>query len=383
MTASLRILQVANHAGPFYVFLRPLTQALVENGMSVELACMPCHPCWEPLRACGVPVHSLPAGSWRNPTTWVRVYQRLQRLLDQGGYDLMVAHTPAMSWIARVAARRATCRTVYYAHGLPFSPDQPILQRSLYRFVETRLAAFTDAILVMNSDDMSVCRTTRLTRDGRHCYYVPGVGVDVARFDQSTSDARQAYEAHAAPRSGRPMVLFLGRFIRAKRPHDVLSIAEELKDYAEIVMAGDGPLWQSVHRRAARIGDHVRVLPFLKEPTPLFVRCSVVVLPSVFREGLPRVLLEAAAAGKPAVAYNVRGARDVIEHGKTGFLAPPKDVKAMTESVRTLLADSTMRQRMGQAARERVIARFSVKASVDAAIRAIQNLISSTGPESR
>ena len=93
-------------------------------------------------------------------------------------------------------------------------------------------------------------------------------------------------------------------------------------------------------------------------------------LPS-YREGLPKVLLEAAACGKPIVATDVPGCREVVEPGMTGLLVPSHDAAALAEALRTLLADTALRDRMGQEARRRVAARFSLAAGAGRDARAV------------
>ena len=77
---------------------------------------------------------------------------------------------------------------------------------------------------------------------------------------------------------------------------------------------------------------------------------DVFVLPTYYREGIPRVLLEAASMGVPLVATDVPGCRDVVQNGQNGFLVPPRDVHALAHAIIRLLDDSSLRQRFGQAA---------------------------------
>jgi glycosyltransferase involved in cell wall biosynthesis len=88
---------------------------------------------------------------------------------------------------------------------------------------------------------------------------------------------------------------------------------------------------------------------------------ALVVLPS-YREGLPRVLLEAGAIGRPVVASDVPGCRSVVEHGVTGWLVPPGDAAALAEAVRHALdlPPETLAL-MGQRGRQRVEQQFSVE----------------------
>jgi glycosyltransferase involved in cell wall biosynthesis len=90
----------------------------------------------------------------------------------------------------------------------------------------------------------------------------------------------------------------------------------------------------------------------------------VVVLPS-YREGLPKVLVEAAACGRPSVTTDVPGCRDAIVPGVTGLLVPPRDAAALADAIGQLVGDAQMRARMGRAARELAEREFGIERIVE------------------
>ena len=370
-----RILQISNYAGPLYCFMQPFCRALQQAGVEVELACMPGGALWEPLKRLDFKLHALPRGNWGNPLTWWTLYRNVRLLLRCGKFDLMVVHTPMMSWIARPAAYGLVPASIYFSHGLAFAPEQSRLKYFVFRSIEQFMAKYTDAIIVMNSDDAAACQRFRLTRPDGRWYYVPGVGVNVNAYARGAAEHLiRKLERELGLKAGKPMVLFLGRFIKPKRPGDVLELARRIGSEVDFVMAGEGPLWKRIKNTGASIGSHVKVIEFTHQVSLLLARCSLVVLPSVFREGLPRVLLESYAAGKPAVAYNIRGVRDIIEHGETGFLTPPANMGKLYEAVSSILRNDELRARMGQAGQKRIQERFSLNASVSAIVHAINDV---------
>ncbi|MBA7652867.1 putative glycosyltransferase EpsD [subsurface metagenome] len=255
-----------------------------------------------------------------------------------------------MSWVARPAAHGLVPASIYFAHGLSFAPEQSRLAHIAFRRIEQFMARYTDAVIVVNSDDAAACQRFKLTRCDGRCYHVPGPGVDVDTFGRRPAEHLiTKLEQELGLKAGKPMVLFLGRFIRPKRPGDVLELARKIGPEVDFVLAGEGPLWKQIKEAGARIGPHVKVIEFTDQVRLLLARCSLFVLPSVFREGLPQTLLEAYAAGRPAVAYDVRGPRDIIEHGTTGYLVQPCNVDELYEAVRNVLRDDELRMRMGQA----------------------------------
>ncbi len=94
-----------------------------------------------------------------------------------------------------------------------------------------------------------------------------------------------------------------------------------------------------------------------KDIRPYLAAADIVVLPS-YREGIPRVAMEASAAGRPVVAYDVRGVREVIDP-QSGLLVPRGDTAALVSVVSGLLADPERRTKLGGQCRERVVERFS------------------------
>ena len=89
----------------------------------------------------------------------------------------------------------------------------------------------------------------------------------------------------------------------------------------------------------------------------VFSECAIVALPS-YGEGLPTVLLEAAASGRPIVATDIPGCREIVEHGRNGLLVPLRNSSALAEAVEMLIEDASLRRRMGILGRERMEKRF-------------------------
>ena len=87
---------------------------------------------------------------------------------------------------------------------------------------------------------------------------------------------------------------------------------------------------------------------------------DIFVFPSIYREGVPRVLLEAASMGLPMVAADIPGSRDVVEDGKNGFLVPPRDSASITASVLALVRSPELRARFGRNSRELAVSRFDL-----------------------
>ncbi len=107
----------------------------------------------------------------------------------------------------------------------------------------------------------------------------------------------------------------------------------------------------------------------------LLQQCHVAVLPSSYREGIPKCLLEAASAGLPLVATDVRGCREIVRNGVNGFIVPPKDPERLAQALATLLQNRELRQRMGKASREIAVNEFSEELVVRATLALYEELL--------
>ena len=102
----------------------------------------------------------------------------------------------------------------------------------------------------------------------------------------------------------------------------------------------------------------VKFLGYREDINSLFHKSSIVVLPS-YREGFPKVLQEAAACGRPVIASDVPGCRDVVRDGVTGFLISPIDPKVLAKKIGYLLSNKVLLKKMGKEARELAEREFS------------------------
>ena len=140
---------------------------------------------------------------------------------------------------------------------------------------------------------------------------------------------------------------------------------------------GDPGRSEALERLAARLGlgERVRLLGYREDATALTQLFDIAVLPSIVPEGLPTVLLEAAYLGRPGVASDAGGTREVVEDGVTGLLVPPGDPVALAAALDRLLRDPDLRARMGEAARLRAHEHFTLRAQAEATLAAFRAVL--------
>lgn len=189
-----------------------------------------------------------------------------------------------------------------------------------------------------------------------HSHVILGSGVDGGRFSGT--------QKSAAPESD---VVFAGRMLWTKGVGEFVAAARNLRERhpsARFLLVGAPDEQDSSHLSSEqlRTWDREGVVQWLgyREDMPeILARAAIVVLPTYYREGVPKVLIEAAASGCPMVASDVPGCREIVREGETGLLVPPQDVPALSEGIDCLLRNPEMRQRLGTQARELFEARFT------------------------
>lgn len=230
---------------------------------------------------------------------------------------------------------------------------------------------FTDrwASITTNVSQAAVNRYVAVgAAPANHILYIPN-GVDTSRFFPD-ENRRSATRASLGISSSQPTVLAVGRFHEAKNHAGMLRAfahVTQVHSNALLLLAGRGPLEDSIRALAAtlRLGNSVRFLG-IRNDIPDLMRASDCYLMSSLWEGLPIVLLEAAASGLPAVVTDVGGNASVVSDGISGRVVPPgDDVELASAVIDVLDMPPETRVSWGHAAREIVLADFSLESVAD------------------
>ena len=232
----------------------------------------------------------------------------------------------------------------------------------LIRFLFTRRGCVA---VLQNRHDYG--RTRELTGGRGAAVLIRGVGVDLDRFRPT-----------AEPGGAGRVVLLPARMLWAKGVGEFVAAARELKrrdSRIRMVMAGkmDPANPDAVSERDisgwAREGA-VEYWGERRDMEAVYRAAHIVCLPTAYGEGLPTVLLEAAAAGRAVIAGDVPGCREVIADGENGVIIPPRDSAALAQAILALARDDGRRERYRLAGRETVVKEFS-QATVNAAYLAL------------
>lgn len=292
--------------------------------------------------------------------------KEITAVLREQKIDILHTHGGIAGLYGRSAAFRAgTPAVVHTLHGIHYLHYRNPFLRRLYVLLERRYSRSTDRLILVCQSDLRQARKHRLAPEGKMTVILNGTDV---RPELGADDiSRRKNELGWPP--GRRVVGTVARLHRQKGVASLLRAAPRILSAfpeARTVVVGDGPQGGSLRREAQRLGLEGRFL-FLgerKDAKALMALFDIFVLPSLW-EGLPFVLVEAAALGKPVVATAVDGVPEILEDGKTGLLVRPGNPTALAEAVIRLLKDKEEARRLGETARKLVPPRFPLRRMVD------------------
>jgi len=277
---------------------------------------------------------------------------RLWRLVRTQQIDLL--HSHSTDALADAAACRLLVPRVRLVHTFHFgnyphhAPTHLRLERIFHRFADQLVA-------VGFGQADAIARTYGIERSRIHVIW-NGIKVRDGQVDHGLLSPYVG--------SGKVLIGTIGTLIPQKGHADLIAVAAEIKRLglpALFLVVGWGPLHGEL---AAAVRDHgladtVVFMGWVKDAaTTVLPGLDIFFQPSKW-EAMSMVLLEAAVAGKAIVCTSVGEARNVITHGRTGFIVAPGDIASMTQALATLVRDRELRDALGSAARQDVLRRFT------------------------
>jgi glycosyltransferase involved in cell wall biosynthesis len=260
--------------------------------------------------------------------------------------------------VAAILGRPAGCRVVWHIHEIVVRP---------------RLIAWVLRLAPTLTADRVICVSDAVRR-----HLTPfGLGGGRVSTVHNGIPPRDAAPLPEMAGAG-PLVAYVGRLNRWKG-YDLFveAVAQVAPAFpaARFVVAGDPPPGEEWRTRdlarrlaAARLTDRVRIPGFVADGAAVCDAADVVAVPSTWPDPFPTVVLEAMRAGCAVVAASGGGVPEMIEDGISGVLVPPGDAAALAEAISALLASPRRMQQLGEAARARVTAEFSIEQMVDGVV---------------
>lgn len=305
----------------------------------------------------GIPVKLINyTASALTPLRDLKALAQLIHYFRKNSFDIVHTHGLKPGLLGRVAARIAGVPIVIHTvHGLFFYEGMSTLQQRFWAQIERLGMSFGDYALSQNRDDVETIVRLGICHPDRIGYL--GNGIDQSLFNPRNKDKlaidKLRREMGVAP--GEMVVSIAGRLLVEKGYLDFFEAAKEIRQRrSDVHFWAMGPAHpgragslSSNHPAVAEGAQFVNFLGMRSDMPQVFAATDVFVLPSHGREGVPRVLMEAAATQCPIVATNVRGCTDVVQHEVTGLLVSPRDPQELAGAIRRLLDNRDYAARLG------------------------------------
>jgi len=369
----MKICVVANSAWNLANFRLGFIKALLARGWQVHVL-VPDGPETSCFLEAGCTVHALPMDcKGTHPWHDFQLFWRLRQIYQHLQPDAVVHYTIKPVIYGSLAARTVGIPVLNAITGLGTAfLRHGWLQRLVRQLYKLALPA-SPSVMFENPDDLALFVQAELLKP-QQAVQVPGPGVDIQHFQLAPfSDAQ----------GDSPIFLLVGRMLRDKGVVEFVEAARLLRQRypaARFALLGFLGVENVSAISPAEMDEwvtqgHVEYWGSASDVRPMIARADCVVLPS-YREGLPRTLLEAAAMGRPLVATDVPGCREVVVDGVNGYLCTAKDAEALAQAMEKV-ACSTPEQRyaMGLAGRRRVEEKFAESHVIKFYIQAILDMV--------
>ena len=298
----------------------------------------------------------------------IRAVWEVVRILRRERPAILHTHGAKAGGVGRLAAilagrsRPPVIVHTFHGHVLEgyFSP----LRSTLFTGIE-RILAMVSTRLIVVSDEVGRALIRLKVADADRIELVR-LGFDLEPFvvsDEERRELRESFRSELSIPLDRRVVTFVGRIVPIKRLDRFLAVAQRLRQREDIhfLIVGDGDLRPQLESSAAAraLGDHVTWTGFRRDLPAIYCASDVVAITSD-NEGTPVSLIEAQAAGVPAVTTDVGGARDVVDDGVTGRVLDPEDVSGMADAIAEILDDPDLASRFAAAGRTHSLSRFTL-----------------------
>lgn len=331
-----------------------------------------------------------------SPASELTALRQIRRLIREGNYAIVHTHGAKAGILGRLAAKKEGVPIIINGiHGITFSEEMGRLSRTIYRWIERYVARFTTHFVSVGHDIMNKYLEARIGEPEE--YTVIHSGMELSRF-QEAGTLPPAQIVAVREELGIPpeatVVAKISRLEKRKGYPYFLRAAQRVcqscspqQSGVYFLIVGDGPEMEPMQALARELGiaDQVIFTGYRTDVERMFAAADIVALTSLW-EGLPRVLVQAAAVGRPIVTFNCDGAWEIVEEGTTGYIVGMRDEESFARRLERLVADPELRRNMGAAARAKVDESWSREAMARSIEELYRRLLEDHGlpvPEAR
>lgn len=339
----------------------------------------------------GFPYRYYPLTRRINPLADISTLIRLLLIFREESPDVVHAFDTKPSVLARLAARFAGVPVVIGTLpglGSLYVGDGAIPRavRVIYEGLQRLASHSSDLTIFQNHEDAQQFITRGIVPESR-ATVLPGSGVRTDLFNPAkiSQSERAQVRAELDLPSDAVLITMVSRLIRSKGIMEFAVAAQTVhKRHPQVTFLLVGPLdEESVDRLTPEeLSELARIVTWAgvrKDIPAVLATSDIFVLPSFYREGIPRVLLEAASMGLPLITTDLPGCWEVVEHGMNGFLVPPRNPDALAQAMLRLVEEPETRHRLGQASRQRAVDRFDLSIIADQTLSIYRELLARKG----
>ena len=245
-------------------------------------------------------------------------YRKVKNLQNEN-YDIVHCHTPIASAITRIAFRNTVCKMIYTAHGFHFFKGNNGVKNSIFKYIEKKLASYTDILITINKEDYLAAKSFKLRKNG-FVKYVPGVGIDLEKIDAITGDKLELCKELNITGDA-TLILSVGELSKRKNHIVMIQALTQLPENVHYLLCGIGSMQDELMNicEKLKIQNRVHFLGYRTNVIYIMKSCDIFAFPSL-QEGLPVALMEAMACGMPCVASKIRGNIDLIINEENGII---------------------------------------------------------------
>ena len=304
----------------------------------------------------------------------------IKKIISKYRIDTIHCNTPIGGFIGRIAGVFSPVKNIIYTTGgFYFTNNTPWLKRNIFILVEKVLAKCTDIIFSVNREDIDTAKSLKIMPK-KNIIYTGGAGVDLNIFNPHSEEIQKQSQEFITQHNlqDKDIVLFLARVVIEKGIHDFIEVSKQIareRPSVVFLIVGPGELdeYSKEQLKDELLINRVITLGRRHDVATIFKLATIYIFPS-YREGMPVATLESMAMLTPVIAYDIRGCREEIDNGSTGFLVDFKNKDDMANKALSLLDDESLRNQISEQAYKFVASEFTREKIVERQLKIYRNL---------
>ncbi len=327
-----------------------------------------------------------------NPLKDLKILLDLYKIFKMEKFDLIHTFTIKPNIYGAIAGRLAGIPVVVSSVvglGYVFSKPNDNLKTRVVNIIATRLYKiafrYSSCVLLQNQDDLEFFVSGRLV-EREKTQIIKSSGVNLIEYSPLTMDSVtiDRLKQELSINGNKVVITMVSRLMWEKGVREFIEAAKILKNkYPEVFFLLVGGIDKENpsaisenYLREAEYNGYIKWLGHIDNVVNILAISDIVTLPSYYREGVPKAILEAMAMGKPIVTTNNVGCKDTVEEGKNGFLVPVKNAVALSDRIERLIKNKSMRIDFGKHSRQLAEREFDENIVVDKTMKIYEALIS-------